>query len=97
MHEVIYHPDAEYEFLESAKYYEIQCIGLGYKYIFAIDNAIQDIISHPQAWQIIERDIRRHQTKHFPYGIYYRILPDHIRILAVAHLHRDPDYWKTRK
>jgi len=41
-------------------------------------------------------DIRRCLTNRFPYGILYSIESDRIFILAVMHLHRDPDYWKHR-
>jgi hypothetical protein len=32
----------------------------------------------------------------FPYAIYYRVLPDHVRILAFKHHSRHPDYWRYR-
>jgi len=32
----------------------------------------------------------------FPYSIIYTIEPDHIRILAVAHSKRKPEYWLSR-
>jgi hypothetical protein len=31
-----------------------------------------------------------------PYAIYYRVLPNHIRILAFKHHSRHPDYWRHR-
>lgn len=96
MREVIYHPAAESEFLDSARYYEQHCEGLGCKFIFSINTSIQSIIRHPQAWPVIEDNIHRHRAKHFPYGIYYRIFSSYIRILAIAHLHRDPGCWKER-
>jgi plasmid stabilization system protein ParE len=34
----------------------------------------------------------------FPYHIYYRLLEsDDLRILAVAHNHRRPEYWGGRQ
>jgi toxin ParE1/3/4 len=33
----------------------------------------------------------------FPYSLFYKIKPDHIRVLAVLHFSRDPDIWKGRK
>ena len=32
----------------------------------------------------------------FPYAIYYRLLPDDLRILAFKHHSRHPDYWRYR-
>jgi hypothetical protein len=35
-------------------------------------------------------------AKTFPFGILFRVEPNLIEITAVMHLHRDPDYWRTR-
>lgn len=35
-------------------------------------------------------------TKTFPFGVLFRDRPDEIIVVAVMHLHRDPDYWKHR-
>jgi mRNA-degrading endonuclease RelE of RelBE toxin-antitoxin system len=32
-------------------------------------------------------------NRHFPYGIVYEIQKDEIVIIAIANLHREPDYW----
>jgi len=32
----------------------------------------------------------------FPYAIYYRVLPDHLRILAYKHHSRHPNHWRYR-
>ncbi|MGE3298508.1 MAG: type II toxin-antitoxin system RelE/ParE family toxin [Porticoccaceae bacterium] len=33
----------------------------------------------------------------FPYSLIYRVLSDHIRIIAVAHHSRRPGYWAARR
>jgi len=33
----------------------------------------------------------------FPYKLLYSIEKDHVFIIAVAHLHRKPDYWIDRE
>jgi plasmid stabilization system protein ParE len=94
---VVYHPEAELELIHSLRYYEEQSEGLGVKYLLDLNEAVKDIVSYPEAWPLIEEEIRRRQLRHFPYGIFYRNFCDHIRILAISHLHREPDYWKDRK
>jgi hypothetical protein len=37
------------------------------------------------------------QTRRFPYGIIYSHDKGVIYILAVMHLHRDPNYWQERR
>jgi hypothetical protein len=34
--------------------------------------------------------------RRFPYGVIYTIDPQGILIVAVAHLHRHPTYWRSR-
>jgi hypothetical protein len=40
--------------------------------------------------------MRQHRLNRFPYGIVYQVREDEIAILAVAHLHRRPRYWRDR-
>jgi plasmid stabilization system protein ParE len=34
--------------------------------------------------------------RRYPYAIIYRVLPDRIEILAIAHARRRPGYWRNR-
>jgi plasmid stabilization system protein ParE len=97
MYQIIYHPDAENEFLQSVHYYETQQKGLGRKFINSFNKSIDNIKFSPESWPILEDDIRRYLLSTFPFGILYRKVRNTIRILAVMHLKRDPDYWKDRK
>ena len=94
---VRYHPDADAEVIEAALHYEGEREGLGGRFLADFDRALTDIQDSPEAWPIMEEDIRRHQLTHFPYGVIYRIEGEIIRVLAVMHLHRRPGYWRYRK
>lgn len=91
-----FHPEAEAEFLDAIGFYEEREPGLGYDFSIEVHFTIQNILSFPRAWSILGDDIRRCQTRRFPYGVVYSQEKDMIYILAVMHLHRDPDYWKDR-
>ena len=93
---VIYHPDAEAELIEAAKFYEGRVPGLGAQFLSGVDHAISVISAAPERWAVIERDVRRCLIPRFPYGIYYRVLPEEIRVLAIKHHRRHPDYWRYR-
>ena len=47
-------------------------------------------------WPVIEAELRRRLVRRFPFGILYRIEPEEIVIVAVAHLRRKPGYWRER-
>ena len=89
-------PPAESEMLGGAKFYESRAPGLGHDFLDKIETAFCDIAEHPERWPVIRFDIRRRMVHRFPYGILYRIDSEKVVILAVAHLHRHPDYWVNR-
>ena len=93
---VIYHPKAELELIEAARFYKLMVPNLGTEFLDEVDEAISDILSAPTRWRIIEVDIRRYVLRRFPYAVYFRTLPDHLRILAIKHHSRHPDYWRGR-
>jgi plasmid stabilization system protein ParE len=92
----VFHPDAQDGFLLAIDYYESREPGLGQDFMIEVHTTIENILSFPNAWPVLEGDIRRCQTRRFPYGVIYSQDDDGISILAVMHLHRDPDYWKER-
>lgn len=91
-----FHPEAEEELFEAIEYYEGCREGLGYDFVMEVYSSIDNIVDYPKAWPILEGDVRRCQTRRFPYGVIYTEEEGHILILAVMHLHRHPDYWKQR-
>lgn len=91
-----FHPEAEEEFFEAIAYYENCDKGLGLDFALAIHAAINRAVIHPKSWPLVEGEIRRCQAARFPYGILYSKEKEGIFILAVMHLHRNPEYWKQR-
>jgi toxin ParE1/3/4 len=91
-----FHPEAEVEFFDAVNFYERQQPGLGRRLSEEVQTAIRQICEHPLAWEQMDSQTRRFLTNRFPYGVLYRIKEDHIRIIAVMHLRRKPDYWQIR-
>ena len=96
MNPVRFHPEAEAEMNAAAAYYEAQQEDLGRRFLAAVQDAANRIQLNPLLYHIIEEDVRRCATRTFPYGVLFQIKPDKYVVIAVMHLHRDPDYWKTR-
>jgi len=91
-----FHPEAEAEFVQAIEYYEECEASLGYDFAVEVYSAIERTMAYPRAWPTIEEDIRRSLVRRFPYGILYAEEDEELFIVAVMHLHRDPDYWKHR-
>jgi len=87
---------AKHELDDTVDFYNREKTGLGYEFLWEIFFAIDRIKQFPQAWQVFYEDARRCIIRRFPYGIIYVQEEDVILILAIAPLHRNPDYWIDR-
>jgi toxin ParE1/3/4 len=97
MSKVIYHPEAEAELIDAAGFYDKRVPGLGADFLHEVDSAVQAIIKYPRRWLVIDGEFRRYLVKRFPYAIVYRPEKARIRVLAIKHNRREPNYWKRRK
>lgn len=91
-----FHPEADAEMMSAAKFYETQQKDLGKRFLASVQDALNKIQVNPLLYHEIEDSVRRCLTKTFPFGIVFRIMPDQVVIIAVMHLHRDPEYWGKR-
>lgn len=91
-----FHPEADAEFIAAVAYYEDCEIGLGLDHSREVYATIHNALDYPTLWPKVEDEVCRCLVHRFPYGVLYSIEPQDIFILAVMHLHRDPDYWKHR-
>lgn len=90
------HPDAEIELTEHALYYESMEPGLGYRFINEIEYGIKLLMLQPRIGREIDNEFRCFVFNDFPFLLIYRIEPEKIWILAVAHQSRRPGYWRER-
>lgn len=93
---VNFHSAAELELEQAALWYNSKKPQLGAELREEVENTIAQIVAAPDAFVCSEESIRSITVHRFPYRILYQIFPDSIFIIAVAHHHRDPDYWKSR-
>ncbi len=91
-----FHEAAEPEIEAAIDFYERQQVGLGFRFFSEIEDALRLISENPLAWERMDEQTHRCLTNRFPYAVIYRVKSDHIRILAVMHLRRNPNCWKGR-
>jgi hypothetical protein len=87
---------ADAELADAVAYYDGLLPGLGSEFATAVRDGLDRIKERPKAWQPLTHRARRYRLNRFPYGLVYLLLESEIVIVAVMHLHRDPDYWKER-
>jgi plasmid stabilization system protein ParE len=90
-------PQAEREAREAAQWYQHESPGLGPAFLEVVEHALGRIAENPLQFPVVHRDIRRALLRQFPYGVFFRIRPGAIRVLAIVHLSRDPSTWQKRR
>ena len=95
---VILEREADAEMVEDAQYYNEQQPGLGSDFLDKVDAAIDQIAADPLRFAFYRgsKIVRSIRLARFPYRLLFVIEPSQVSVVAVAHLHRHPDYWKHR-
>lgn len=92
----VFHAGVKDEVDEAYRWYERQRAGLGDDFLRALEAVYAELQGAPKAHQMIYRDVRRALPRRFPYGVFYRVHPDRIEVIAVQHCRRDPARWQAR-
>ena len=87
---------ARIELDEAVAYYQQEVPGFGDEFLAEVLQTLDRIGRLPLAWAPCSKRTRRCLTRRFPYGIVYQIRNDGILVIAIANLHRRPEYWKDR-
>jgi plasmid stabilization system protein ParE len=82
------------ELLHAHHYYASCSAAAADRFRRDVRSALRRIMAHPDAWHLLDARFRRCQLTGFPYGVIYEKVGDDLIIVAVAHLHREPDYWR---
>ena len=93
--------DASDEAIAAAAWYEQEKLGLGIEFEQALDMAL-DLLEEDLAPLVSVPGVsgaqgaKRLLLRRFPYSIVVRESGDEYLVVAVAHQHRRPGYWKGR-
>jgi plasmid stabilization system protein ParE len=90
------HEEARREFLAAIEWYlersEAAAAGLAWQ----VAHALQRIGEAPRRWPAYQQQTRKFTLSRFPFFVVYQERSTSIQILAIAHAHRRPGYWKAR-
>lgn len=93
---VEFSPEVQVEINDAHAWYEQRMSGLGPAFLDEVQGLLGAIALMPSRFGFALGDIRVGMLDRFPYAIYFRVLPNRIRILAVFHTARDPSAWQSR-
>ena len=89
-------PEAEREFREAFLwYYERSPIAADAFRVQVLD-AIDGLAERADMWPVDDDGIHFHVLDRFPYTVRYDLSDQLAIVLAIAHQHKRPNYWKTR-
>jgi plasmid stabilization system protein ParE len=93
---VEFHPEAQAEYLAALSWYRERSPMAALRFEAEFTRSVEKIQKSPERWASYGGDSRRFLLHQFPFGIVYHSSSRRIFILAVAHGHRQPGYWKSR-
>ena len=96
MTEIRYHPKADDEVLDAARFYEKRNEGLGWRFLSAVRDAETRIARTPRTFRLLEGEFRRCIVRGFPHSLIFRPDDGGVLVVAVAHHSRRPGYWRRR-
>jgi plasmid stabilization system protein ParE len=93
---VEFHEAASLEFEAAFEWYLERSEPVASRFADELNRAVSEISESPQRWSLGVHGTRRCLLRRFPFAVVYRELPSIVQVLAVAHGHRRPGYWKQR-
>jgi len=90
------HPAAAREAAAARRWYAERNEAVADAFVSAMEHAVDRIQDSPTRYAEYLHGTRRFILERFPFLMIYRILPNRIQIVAVAHGRRRPGYWVKR-
>jgi plasmid stabilization system protein ParE len=87
---------AQVELDDAIAWYASQAPGLGDAFLIETLKTLKLIEQYPKAWHPLTQQVRRCRLRRFPYSVIYAQEGSELLVLAVAHQHRKPGYWRAR-
>ena len=94
---LIVKPEAEYDLMEAALWYQQQLAGLGDEFLNSVEKKLITIENNPLLFPVIYNHIHQALLHRFPFAIHYTIEQETIYILAITHTSRNPTSWQKRE
>ena len=94
-------PEAADELAEAVLWYQARREGLGQELLDELEATLPTIGRRPRSFPRLRDfddrfEIRRALLDRFPFAIVFLVRDEDIRVLAIAHVKRRPEYWLGR-
>ncbi len=91
-------PGARSDIQAAVRWYSTQSRVTAARFLRALDAAFGQLVAAPLRWPVCSptHGARRALLRRFPYWVYYRDTSRGIEVIAVVHVRRRPDAWRSR-
>jgi len=93
---LVVEPVAEEDIHFAYRWYEERRVGLGVKFLVALEASFDHILENPLLYIEAIPGVRRSVTRTFPYLVFYSIERNTVHTLAVIHAAQSPNYIAER-
>ena len=90
------HPLAAKAARAARRWYAQRSFSAAHRFVAELDRGIQQISASPQQFAPYLHGTRAYRVPRFPYLIVYLEDGSSVQVLAIAHGHRRPGYWRRR-
>jgi plasmid stabilization system protein ParE len=90
------HPEAVAEAHAATQWYRERSPSAADAFLAELDRAIEKITENPRIWPRYVASTQRFLLKRFPFSVVFRLTPNSVEVVAIAHGRRKPGYWKGR-
>jgi toxin ParE1/3/4 len=94
--EVRSHEDAIVEYEAAFDWYFLRSEVVASRFAEEVNRAVTIISDAPKRWPVTNHGTRKFLLQRFPFAVFYREHLLGIQVVAIAHGHRKPGYWKKR-
>lgn len=96
MYRLLISDEARLDIVEAFLWYEDQREGLGLDFELCLEAGLNQVLKSPFSFEERYQNIRVYFISRFPYGIYYLIENNSIKVFAIFHTSRNPINWNKR-
>lgn len=96
MVDVTFLPAAEADYQAALAWYRARSMRSAAGFEAAVADGVQRVADNPGLYALIDDRHRRCLIRRYPYSLIYRVEPDGVLIVAVAHSRRSSSYWQGR-
>ena len=95
--ELSFHPEAVEEAAAAREWYAERSPRAADAFVAELERGFAVLQEAPHRWPEDVTGTRRLLLRRFPFALIYALRVDRVLVLAVAHLHRRPGYWRDRR